>query len=196
LYLTRRKNKDQITGLLSPLLEYIRLKNVCRWIFGKQILDCGCGSAKILNFLQGDYIYTGIDVAPQIIYENTILFPRFNFLCLNLERDNLSDLGKFDSIILSAVIEHLHNPILLLKKLYTHVHKETRLIISTPSPKFLLLMRIGLKLKILSKEAHSQHKKMYTKHEIEELLQKSGFKLKKYCKFLLGTNQLVIASPH
>jgi len=195
MYLCQRIYKGQVTGILSPVIEFIRLKNVSRYISGKKILDCGCGSSKILNFLDTDCFYTGIDSISKIIIKNKASHPHHDFLCLNLENDSFSTLGKFDSIILSAVIEHLSNPEALLRKLYVHSHNNTILIITTPNPKFSLLIKMGIKLGLLSREAHFEHKKLYKKEEIRELLKKSKFKIKKYYKFLLRANQMCVAYP-
>jgi 2-polyprenyl-3-methyl-5-hydroxy-6-metoxy-1,4-benzoquinol methylase len=171
MYLRPIRNKGQGKGILSPLIEFIRIKNVSRYISGQRILDFGCGSSKILNFLDSDCTYTEIDKISKIIIENKTSHPQHSFLCFDLENYSFPNLGKFDSIILSAVIEHLSNPEALLKKLYLHSKKNTNLIITTRNPRFSSLIKMGIKLGLLSREAHFEHKKLY-KEEIRDLLKK------------------------
>jgi|GEM_PF-482556 len=183
--------KGQITGIFSPLLKKIRVLKTRKWISGKSVLDCGCGRARLLSLLPKDITYVGIDMDQPLIINNQKRYPKVKFLCLNIEQYPLADL-KFDSIAILAVIEHFQNPQRVLEKLKSNLFEGGRIIITSPVKKSLFLLKIGSKLGLFSKEAQNEHKKLFSKQELEKLLKDSGFLIEKYTTFLFGMNQLIV----
>jgi 2-polyprenyl-3-methyl-5-hydroxy-6-metoxy-1,4-benzoquinol methylase len=190
---TQREYKGQITGILSPLIEEIRLKMISRWISGKRILDVGCGSAELLNLLSRDCNYVGIDLVPEIIRKNRVNFPKAEFFCLNIEKENPPLAGKFDSIIIAAILEHLRDPKQVLTKLSSYLADRGLIIITTPKPIANILLKLGSSLHLFSQVAYQEHKKLFSKKDLLRLLDECNLDLVKYKSFCLCMNQLIIA---
>ncbi len=76
----------------------------------------------------------GIDISSDAITKTKM--KGFRASKVNITQDNLSELGNFDYIIMSEIIEHLPNP----EKVILDVKKITRkkIIITTPNIAFIL----------------------------------------------------------
>ncbi|MCH7755802.1 GtrA family protein, partial [candidate division KSB1 bacterium] len=57
----KKRNNSQINGLLSPLLQKLRIKNAKRFFRGKSFLDIGCSLGEIIPHLPKDAEYVGIE---------------------------------------------------------------------------------------------------------------------------------------
>ncbi len=188
-----RNKKGQITGLLSPFLEKLRMSKVIPWINGKDLLDYGCGSATLLSLLSSDINYVGIDISSEIIEDCKRKFPTAKFYCLNLEKERLPIDNKFDTVVMCAVIEHLSNPDGVLRKVKTILRRGGRLIITTPSPCAEKLLEWGAKLRLFSKEANEEHKKYFSKDDLYNLAKKNNLSVEHYERFAFGFNQLLVS---
>lgn len=84
--------------------EFIRPGVACK------ILDIGCGTAEILNFLPSDVEYWGFYISAEYIdaakrrYGN-----RGNFHCGLIDVAKLSELPKFDRVLALGVLHHLND---------------------------------------------------------------------------------------
>jgi cyclopropane fatty-acyl-phospholipid synthase-like methyltransferase len=93
---------DQVRRQLVD--EFIRPYKGCR------ILDLGCGTAEILQYLPNDIEYWGYDISPEYInaaknrYGN-----RGYFHCGLLNEKNLVDLPKFNKVLALGVLHHLED---------------------------------------------------------------------------------------
>ena len=100
----------QIGGILSPLLERLRVGHAAQWVTGKRVLDCGCGRGKLLEILAPDVSYTGVDHDPGLISYLRQRYPQAQFLSANVEEVIFSQAVTFDSIVMTALLEHLDSP--------------------------------------------------------------------------------------
>jgi 2-polyprenyl-3-methyl-5-hydroxy-6-metoxy-1,4-benzoquinol methylase len=74
---------------------------------GHRVLDIGCGTATILNFLPG-VSYFGIDSNPNYIAKASHAFGRQgNFRCISVDDLTGESAEKFDRILLLGVLHHL-----------------------------------------------------------------------------------------
>jgi len=74
---------------------------------GQRILDIGCGTAKILNRLNGIQ-YFGIDHNPKYVEKARERFgTKGEFHCIEIEDIHLERIGKFDVVLLLGVLHHL-----------------------------------------------------------------------------------------
>jgi SAM-dependent methyltransferase len=74
---------------------------------GHSVLDIGCGTAAILNFLPGVF-YFGIDSNPNYIAKANHSFGRQgNFRCVSVDDLTGESSVKFDRILLLGVLHHL-----------------------------------------------------------------------------------------
>jgi 2-polyprenyl-3-methyl-5-hydroxy-6-metoxy-1,4-benzoquinol methylase len=190
---------SQSTGLLSPLLETIRNRKVAEIISnGSNVLDAGCGRAKLLSLLismgKTDIRYTGIDSTKEYAEYAKKTFPDQKFMVMNVEDINTASLtGKYDFISLVAVIEHLDNPSAVLAALSACLSDRGRILITAPSKYTNILHRTGAKMALLSKEASDEHRDVFPdKTAFEKMAKSCGMNLTTYKKFLFGMNQLAI----
>jgi 2-polyprenyl-3-methyl-5-hydroxy-6-metoxy-1,4-benzoquinol methylase len=98
---------------------------------GGRLLEVGCGAGDNLKALQGlGWKVEGVDFDPKAV-ENA----RRKGLKVrqgNLEEHNYPD-NVFDAIVLSHLIEHLHDPFLLLKECKRILSPEGTLVVITPN---------------------------------------------------------------
>lgn len=189
------RNVGQVSGLLSPILEKWRLKKIIRWIYGDTILDCGCGTGKILEYLPPTISkYTGIDYNENSIDNAIIRETSFKkkFLIVELGKNNLDFKEKYDTIIMSAFIEHLDNPLFFLNDLKNSLTNKGRIIITTPSSKSADVLNIGSKFRLFSSEAFNEHKNHFSKESLFDLIGKADLKAIHYEKFEFGFNHLIV----
>ncbi len=73
-----------------------------------RVLDCGCGTANVLNFLPGNIEYVGIDLSKAYIQRARERYKdRGRFYCLNVNDLPKLELEPFDCIFLKGLIHHL-----------------------------------------------------------------------------------------
>ncbi|KUK94829.1 MAG: Methyltransferase type 11 [Methanothrix harundinacea] len=184
-------DKGQITGILSPLLEMWRLNKVRNHIVGDCILDFGCGYGKLAKEIPGMY-YIGVDIDEGVLESakklNTNIKGAYFY---NVNQSEWRS-HKFDTIILAAVIEHFDNPKTLLIYLTKFLNSNGRIIITTPTPNAGIVLTIGSKLGLFSREALEEHKSLLNESYFVDLSDTIGLMLEKYETFEFGLNQLII----
>ncbi len=178
--------KGQINGLLSPWLERNRIKNILPFIKGRSVLDCGAGRGTLKEYLSSHVQYLGIET------DDTIdKAPGTNILIADI--NNLPTLSeKYDHIILSEIIEHLDEPVKVIKTLSTFLTPQGTIIISVSTPFRYKFHGIASKLGLASKEAEEEHQYFPGKKELYELAQQTGLNVTRYKKTELGTKQIAI----
>lgn len=104
-----------------------------------KVLDVGCGnhspSETKSNFK--NIVYHGVDIEKNPDYYESDLNALDNFFLLNLDKLDFSSIedNSYDVIIMSHVIEHLHNGESVIKQLYTKLKKGGYFYIECPSEK-------------------------------------------------------------
>ncbi len=84
------------------------VRNQMRLSAGMRVLDIGCGTAEIINFLPPDVDYWGFDISAAYIDAAKVRFgARGNFHCGMLDSQQVSQLPKFDLVIALGVLHHL-----------------------------------------------------------------------------------------
>ncbi len=78
---------------------------------GLRILDIGCGTAEILEFLPDDIHYVGFDASDEYIDQAKQRFGhRAEFFADLVNGAHLDHLGKFDVVLAFGVLHHLDDP--------------------------------------------------------------------------------------
>lgn len=96
-----------------------------------KILDIGCGTADILNFLPSYVEYYGFDLNSDYIeYAKKIFGNRGNFLCANVNDIRTDSFPQMNIILATAILHHLDDDevITLLSKAKSLLKKNGRLL--------------------------------------------------------------------
>ena len=113
-----------IRGVLSIPLFYNMLQNIMgarggngrqdfstkfiRAYPGSRLLDVGCGTAQILEYLPEGIDYWGYDINPKYIAAAQSKFgSKGHFFCRYLEENELAEMPPFDIVIASGLLHHL-----------------------------------------------------------------------------------------
>jgi SAM-dependent methyltransferase len=180
-------------GLLSKWLHNIRTKLVSPYVEG-DILDVGCGPATNLLISQHKIKkYVGIEYDHSLVKELNEKYREASFCQKDLDLDNFDFDMKFDRVLLIAVIEHIFNQKHLLNECLKCLKPDGKIIITTPTIFGNdIIHRLGASIGLFSKDASEDHIIIYNKKRFEILANEFNLKIKKYKKFELGCNQLVI----
>ena len=149
-----------------------RLKNI------DSVIDVGCGYnakslQKLLFFFPEIKNSTGIDFSINENLDNK----KINLIEHDLNKAFPVKNGIFDVVISSAVIEHLNDNELTIKEIHRILKPGGYLLLTTPS-KFNkpILEFFAYKLKLLDETEIRDHKKYFTKTELDSILKNCMFK--------------------
>jgi 2-polyprenyl-3-methyl-5-hydroxy-6-metoxy-1,4-benzoquinol methylase len=181
-----------IVALLSPALEKWRTGRIVRWLNGERILDCGCGSGSLLDAIGKDKFYVGIDIRKECI-KRVKGRKNARFLLMDVERDDLR-IGKFDTAVACALIEHLKSPDRFLSKISKLLTKNGRILITTPTPEAERILDFGSIIGIFDRDAYKDHKGYWDYEEFKKAADRLGLRIEYYEKFQFGLNQFVVLS--
>jgi len=171
------------------------LKSVSQLSEDISCLDIGCGYnamflKKLLpNITEG----TGIDVSINSALKD---IKKLQFIESPIETA-VNQLGgkSFDLILIMSVLEHLNDPLLILKKSYEHLNEGGYLFVNVPTWLGKIFLEFSaFKLGLSPFYEMDDHKMYYDKKDLWPLLVKAGFKPSKikmqYHKF--GLNLFVV----
>jgi SAM-dependent methyltransferase len=184
----------KISPILSGSARQKRLDMILPHARGR-ILDIGCGFSKLPDMITDLKSYTGLDNHPSApaYFENN--YPQHSFFRCNLEDEPLDFLeGPFDTIILTAIVEHLHHPERVLSQVQTLLEPGGRLLITTPSPFGDLLHQVGSRLGLFYAEKVVQHVQIFNLRRLETLVSDSGYQVLDARTFVFGANLFVMAT--
>lgn len=151
--------------------DYRRFKSL-KDIKFNSLLDFGCGNGGLLKLIKEDdesKEIIGIELNEKIAdyIKNVENINIYNNL------DNIHENKNFDCIMLNHVLEHLYEPIGLLKKIKTRMHEKSILIIEVPHAEDYL---IKMNCKAFKKfTLWSEHLILHTNKTLNLLLKKAGF---------------------
>lgn len=174
-----------------------RRHRVVRGYLTGDILDLGCGGGLILPFVADRSRYVGVDMQ-----ESALRLLRARFPDCRAHRADLTDCrnlravveSRFDTITLLAVIEHLEDPLALLKGLGAFLKPGGKLLITCPSPLGERLLRLANAVTDIADGAPDPHLHVYGKRRLTALVSEAGLVPVEYRRFLFGLNQLLVAS--
>ncbi len=166
-----RGNRSLVGKIINykykPPEYYQTLKNLKLFKLSSPVLDIGSGSGELLkNFYQAGYNdLTGIDpyMEKNIVYNDK----------LRIEKKEIFDVNReFDAILLNHSLEHMDQQSEVLKKIYSILSKDGRLLIRIPIVSKPLMEEYGLH--VVSLDA-PRHFFIHSFKSIGLLLEKAGF---------------------
>lgn len=169
--------------------EYSEIEDVHWWFIGRRkiilnildkyissnnrskVLDFGCGTGSMLRYLKRYGWVVGVDVETSALH---FARQRGNANLVQMTADNLS-FGNcsFDLICAFDVIEHLDDDLNALREFYRTCRDGGHLILTVPAYRFLW----GRQDEI------SEHKRRYTRKELRQKINASGFTIRKLTYF-------------
>ncbi len=208
--------------MMSPKItyEYERITDIKRLNFitdslkdtipaNATILDVGCGNGVISRHLgQFGYKVLGIDVSDKTIAvarsKNTL--PNVQFEVISAE-DLIAQGQQYDAVICSEVLEHLHQPGLLLQTIYQSLRDNGTLIVTVPNgmgPREVFVTKPMLKVRkspglqsfvnkvkgmlgysgttVQSQADNLDHVQFFTKKDLQQLATENKFEIIRFAK--------------
>lgn len=150
-------------------------------ITNQKILDVGCGTGVLGAELRkkGNYIY-GVDISAEELF---IAKNRLNFVNqVDIFQDISVLPNDFDVIIFADILEHVADPLAILKKFINHLKDKGEIIISVPNVAC-YNMRLALLLGQFNYKDYGlldhTHLRFFTKKTIKRLIENAGLQIVK-----------------
>lgn len=172
------KNRGAIYLNLKQILSKLRFRPHS-WpadivsVKSKTLLDLGCGNgAKLLEFASRGYDIWGVDVDNNSINLCRKLLPNGHFMQGELQKTGLPG-SYFDHIRIDNVLEHVPNPIEVVRECYRLLKQGGQLFICTPHGRS-LSMRLMKGNSIVSWIPF--HLQLFTRKSLRYLMEEAGLK--------------------
>lgn len=165
-------------------IAHTRLKRILGLVgdlSGKKVLDIGCARGYVGSRIKamGNYV-AGVDISESAIKEaEKVLDKAYVF---DLEGHWPDFENKFNLAILPEILEHVFDPVEVLKKVYSTLDNDGEIIITTPN---ILLWTSRIKIIFGKFEYTDQglmdfgHIRLFTYKYLNKVLKDSGFKIEK-----------------
>lgn len=177
--------------LLSGYLRKRRFQAIAPYLRGN-VLDLGCGLARVQILLTPDQEYVGVEGPPAFVKWLKSHYPGRQFYQRDLDQDKLDLDEAFDTILMAAIVEHLEHPEYILCQIPAYLKPGGRLLITTPTPLGDRFHRLGARLGLFWQSAVEEHETIFTRDTLAPLLHSNGLIIQHYERFLLGGNQLFV----
>ena len=153
---------------MENFLQQYRFKVVKPYLIG-DVLDFGGNEGELNKYVKGKYVVVNYDHS--LMYES-----------------------NWDTIVSLAVIEHINfsDVFSIFKNFKKILNPDGRIFLTTPTKISKPLLEALASIGVLEKENIAEHKHYWSKDEIYELAERSGFVVKEYRQFQLGFNQSAV----
>jgi len=159
---------------------------------GSRVCDLGCGlEMAFLDFAE-DKITSGMGIDDQV---ESGTHGRWQRIHADLRgRLPLND-AQFDHVVMLAVFEHLMDPESVLREAFRILVPGGSLIMTWPAAMVDPILNVLHTLRLVSDEMESdEHQKRLPVSEVQQLLERVGFREFHHEKFELGLNNLMVAT--
>ena len=101
--------------------------------------------------------------------------------------------GAFDVITMLAVLEHLSDPVNMVKEIERVLKNDGRLVITVPGKAAQHVLEfLSYRLKIVNSDEKRDHKKYYNCDELKKLFYQTGMIMEYHGYFQMGMNNFCI----
>ncbi len=159
---------------------------------GKRLLDVGCGNGTLVEIAEDKFdVIHGCDISETALYEAKGRCMMATCVDLNAETLPYRD-DSFDCVTCLEVVEHVMDPLHLLKNIYRVLGPKGSLVLTTPNVRY---MRNLYRLIFQGRFPHTTtdafvwgggHIHYFTRKDMNYLLKEAGFK---QCEFLINMEQ-------
>lgn len=158
------------------------------------VLEIGCHDAATLRTPNPALRrYVGTDIDEVALARARERYPEREFICRNIEYDDLGFREEFDNVLLVALIEHILNQRHLLEQCHRALRKGGALVVTTPTPWGNdIVHRAGAKLGLFHKSVADHHVVIYDKRRLQAAAAMIGFTLDTHRYFQVRCNQLAV----
>jgi 2-polyprenyl-3-methyl-5-hydroxy-6-metoxy-1,4-benzoquinol methylase len=153
------------------------------------VLDVGCAEGHLAASVDPSR-YVGVDLDDDILVEARAAHPEHVFVGV----DELDEGETFDTVAALAVIEHVPDPDDWLRGWAEHLVAGGRVVVTTPYDRYEPVHGLAARLRLTSDEAHDEHETTFDRESLEGLFGRAGLTPTTYRRFLLGLNQLAVAT--
>jgi SAM-dependent methyltransferase len=158
------------------------------------VLDIGCQRGELRERLGGRIgRYVGIDLSPSHLAEARRCHPDCEFRLLNIDDEPLGYESEFDTVMMSAVIEHIFNLKHVGRNLARALRPGGQVVLTTPTPLGNdVVHRLGAALGLFARSAADDHIVIFNKKRLETFAKECGLVLAEHRRFQMGCNQMAL----
>lgn len=172
---------EGINASLAVIPTHLVLK---KYFTGKNCLELGCadgGGTKIL--LEYFDQVVAVDGSKTMLDKLKSRIKSEKLTTIHSYFENLDLTQKFDTIMMSHILEHVDNPIVVLKIAAKFAHEKTKIIIAVPNA-LSLHRQVGVLMGLLKSEYELNerdltqgHQRIYDRNKLKRDIKKSGLKI-------------------
>jgi len=166
---------------IDQTLSNFRYRIIKKFFKGRTCLEIGVADGNITKNLVNDFKELTVVDGSKYLLSKIKKFK--NITKINELIENLDTKEKFDTIILSNVLEHVKHPNTVLKKIKKLLNNSGRFIISVPNADSIHRL-VAVEMGILKKKTSLNdtdkslgHRRVYTVEKLKFLLNKQNFKI-------------------
>ncbi|HUC52684.1 MAG TPA: methyltransferase domain-containing protein [Candidatus Cybelea sp.] len=159
---------------------------------GSRVLDLGCGLEAAFLDYAGEKIGEGVGLDDQV---ESGMRGRWQRIRADIHSPLPFPDGRFDHVVMLAVLEHLPNPEPVLREAHRVIGPGGSLILTWPSALVDPVLHVLHALHLISEEMESdEHQKRLPVKELQRLLEGIGFQKFLHRRFEFGLNNLMVAT--
>ena len=184
------KNLDSYLSSYSSFNDWLinrRYLYLKQFFKGNSCLELGIAEGTGVSYLLDAFDeVTVVDGSQKAIASIKKQFPtpKLNAVNAYFEKMKLGE-KKFDTIIMAHILEHVDDPVGILVKIQSYMHKDSVVIIDVPNGNS-LHRQIGVKMGLLKEKTDLNsadrsigHKRVYTPETFKKDIEKAGLKINK-----------------
>lgn len=172
---------EGINAAIAVIPTYTTLQ---KFFYGKNCIELGCGDGGGTKILLKHFDkVTAVDGSKIMLDKLRKQIKSKKLTIIHSYFENLNLSGKFDTIMMSHILEHVDNPVEILKIGRRLAHKKSKIIIAVPNA-LSLHRQVGVIMGLLKseydlnkKDQTQGHQRIYNRKHLEKDVKKAGLKI-------------------